>query len=700
MRVRMIPLRRTALAVALTLGGTNRLQAQSELISIEPSRRVSPGVGAVVGLVFTARGDSVFALGQNGRAAAIDVRGGGTGAELRVNGRPAAIVRSRDDNRVAIASGSEVTIIDGSQRRTARVGEEVTSLAISPSGNLLAAGTKGGMVVLLAAGTGDVSGRLRDGHRKKVVHVGFATDGETLLSIGEDKGIVYWDVKKMERLRQVTESEQTIVSAGGSQAGDLLFVGTESSFRNGQGMNPMTDMRYVNGIRAYDVTNAAPQKTYDLNGRAPIAVNVAPDCRHVATVARNLRGSSLVIFDVDRGSAAVDIPLDGRVQAAAFSSDGKSIAVGNEAGDVTLFAVRGVQPRPRCSADLRGIKYAITGPRTALVKPSKRMRFAVLDLDDNGVGPQISRAIADQMTTRLSLNPGIRLVERRRIAAILQEQNFQSSGRTDAQGAVQLARILNVQKVIMGAVAKLGTTMTIMVQMVDVETAAIDGAREVQCRSCELEDLTQAVSELAETVVGEADPALSNLPEPPEIQIDYPREGTEVTGNSVIVRGTIRYTRPIDGFELLANGRPQDASRLLDRGGAKMTKLLDGTGTIPFVQEIPLEGASTFIAVRAIGGDGNDEQRYVTVKRVAPPAAARGAAPANVPAANTTPGLSIDELVSAVKNKVPAARLVSLIGRFGIAFDPASGETRLRDASADPSVLSALRTARRASPPG
>jgi TolB-like protein len=317
------------------------------------------------------------------------------------------------------------------------------------------------------------------------------------------------------------------------------------------------------------------------------------------------------------------------------------------------------------------------------------------------VGPAISRAIADQMTTRLSLNPGIRLVERRRISAILQEQNFQSSGRTDAQGAVQLARILNVQKVIMGAVAKLGTTMTIMVQMVDVETAAIDGAREVQCRSCELEDLTQAVSELAQTVVGESDPALANLPEPPEIQIDYPREGIEITGNSVVVRGTIRYSRPLDGFELLANGRPQDASRLLDRGGAKMTRLADGTGVIPFVQEIPLEGASTLVAVRAIGGDGNDEQRYVTVKRIAPPAATRGAPPASTPAANTAPGLSIDELVSAVKNKVPPARLVSLIGRFGIAFDPASGETRLRDASADATVLTAIRGARRAAaPPG
>jgi len=668
-------------------------RAQSDLLSVEPLRKVSTGAGVAVGLAFTARGDSVLLLGQGGRVASIDVRTGGIGPELRVVGRPTSIARSRDDSRIVIGAGSELTVIDaGGARRIVKVGDEITCVTLNPTGALAAVGTKGGAIVIVAAGTGDVVGRLREAHKGAVVHAAFVAAGETLISVGLDRAIVYWDVKKLERLRQITENAPTILSAAGTPASDLLFVGTETTQRmSGRGMNPVSDMQYVNGVRAYDVATAAPQKTFDLNGRAPLAIGVAPDCKHLAVAVRSARGAALVVFDIDRGAAVLDLPLDGRAGTAAFSADGKTLALGNDAGELTLYRVGGIAARPRCTADLRGTKFAITGPRTPLIRPSKRIRFAVLDLDDNGVGVGVSRAIADQITTRLGLNPGIRLVERRRIAAIVQEQNFQTSGRTDAQGAIQLARILNVQKVIMGAVAKLGTTMTITVQLVDVETASIDGSREIQCRACELEDLSQAVSELAETVVGDADASLSNLPDPPEIRFDYPRDGVELSGNSVIVRGTIRYSKPLEGFELITNGHATDGSRLLDRAGAKMTHLADGTGIIPFVQEVLLDQPSTLIAIHVVGADGNDEQRYITVRHAV--------AATSTTAAAVPPGIALDELLSAVRNHVAASRIANLVARFGVAFDAAATESQLREFRADASVIAAVRSARRIAPP-
>jgi WD40 repeat protein/TolB-like protein len=728
-------------AAALVLLGTASAAGQSELIAVEPSRRIDVGRGIIVALSYSARGDSVTVLTERGRVISADLRTGALGPEIRVGGKPAGLARSRDDAHLAVAAGREVTLIaPGTASRVVRVGDDVTAVAVSPTGAWVAAGTRTGVVVLIATATGEIASRLREGHTGAIAHVAFTgTGGETVLSVGADRNIVYWDVKRAERLRRITESEPVIVSATATPAGDLLFLGTESTGSKttsgteaglaqagasvlsggtlagaGGGMSrpgasSNRDMAYVNAVRAWGVTNAAPQKNFDLQGRAPIALGVAADCRYVGASVRSVRGSSLVVFDVERGAGVLDMPLAGRTGAVAFAPDGRTLVLGNDAGELLVYAVRGVQPRPRCVADLQGVKYAITGPRTPLVTPSRRIRFAVLDLDANNVEAGISRAIADQITTRLSLNPGIRLVERRRIAAIVQEQNFQQSGRTEAQGAVQLARILNVQKVLMGAVARLGTTMTIHVQMVDVETAAIDGAREVQCRACELEDLTQAVSELAATVVGDADSALNALPPPPEIEIDYPRGDVEVSGNSIVVRGTIRYSRPIEGFELLANGRPQDASRLLDRGGAKMTRLADGSGVIPFVQEVPLEQASNLIAVRAIGADGNDEQRYISVRRTdaasagnaaPPPAAGRGAAPSTAAAAPIVqaPGISLEELLSAVRNRVPVARLTSLVGRYGIAFEPASAEPRLREAGVDASILATLRGARRVTP--
>ena len=45
------------------------------------------------------------------------------------------------------------------------------------------------------------------------------------------------------------------------------------------------------------------------------------------------------------------------------------------------------------------------------------------------------------------------------------------------------------------------------------------------------------MSELAQTVVAEPSAEVLNYPEPPEIRLDYPREGVEVNGQSVFTHG-------------------------------------------------------------------------------------------------------------------------------------------------------------------
>ncbi|MBI2796916.1 MAG: hypothetical protein HYX65_09450 [Gemmatimonadetes bacterium] len=725
-----------ALALAWALVPA-RAVAQTENVSVEPLGRPKMDAG-VVALSYSSRGDSVAVALANGKVRLLDASGSAGGRDLLGGGaRLTALARSRDDARLAAGNErGDVQVVDLATGavRSARIGEPVTSLAFSPSGNVVAAGARDGHVALIAAASGDVMGRMRAGHRKAVVHVAYLRDGETVVSVGEDRDIVYWDVKRMERLRQLQEPEPLIMSATGTPSGDLLFVGTEEFQRPGMGQSQPT---YRDGVRVYDVSTGAPQKSFDLMGQAPIAMAGAPDCRHVGIAMRDRRGSTLGIFDVERGTRVYDTPTPGKAQAIAFSPDGRGIAVGADDGTVQMMAVRGVLPRPRCVADLKGTKFALTGLRTPLVRASRRLRFAVLDLDDNGVGPDVARAIADQLSTRLGLNPGVRLVERRRIAAIMKEQNFQQTGRTDAQGAVQLARIFNVQKVLMGAVAKLGTTMTITVQMVDVETAAIDGSREVQCRACALEDLTEAMSELAQTVVSEPDQSVLNYPEPPGLRLDYPRDNVEVRTNSIVVRGAVEYSRPLEGLELIVNGRAVDASRLVDVRAGKLTRLGGDVQTFAFVQEVTLTEPVNVIAVRALGADGNDEQRIVTVRwsgtatpagvaatpggppagpggavavapaptppGVAPTPPQPGAVPAGGGAKVTTmsktiaPGIGLAELESALRSKVAPARLTTIVGKFGVDFASTSDtDARLRAAGATDAVVQAVRAARKA----
>jgi TolB-like protein len=324
------------------------------------------------------------------------------------------------------------------------------------------------------------------------------------------------------------------------------------------------------------------------------------------------------------------------------------------------------------------------------------VRFAVMDLDDNGVGADVARAITDQLSNRLALNPAVRLVERRRLSVIVNEQNLQKSGRTEAASAVQLARIFNVQKMLLGSVSKLGTTMVITVQLVDVETANLDGSREIQCRSCEVEELSDAMAELSHALVAEPTADMNAWPAPPSIEVDYPRDNAEVEGNTLTFQAHVGYSKPLDGVELLVNGKPVDASRLLDgaRDG-KLTKMSVGLQNVALVQEVPLDQPTNVIAIRALGGDGNDEQRILLVKRRMPGAAMPTV---QVPAAvkPAAPAITYAEIEVALGSRVPPTRVGMLVKKFGVDFVlDGTIEAKLRALGATSELVQAIRTSKR-----
>src|SRR2546425_1087369 len=99
---------------------------------------------------------------------------------------------------------------------------------------------------------------------------------------------------------------------------------------------------------------------------------------------------------------------------------------------------------------------AVVPALAAQAPPSKR-RVAVLDfdyatvreyvLDIFGRDEDIGKGIADMLVTDLVRNGTYSVIERKQLDRILQEQNFQQSGRADATSAVQLARILGADAV-------------------------------------------------------------------------------------------------------------------------------------------------------------------------------------------------------------------------------------------------------------
>ncbi len=110
----------------------------------------------------------------------------------------------------------------------------------------------------------------------------------------------------------------------------------------------------------------------------------------------------------------------------------------------------------------------ITGVCTA-----QRVNIAVLDLDPTGVTAEESRFLSDRLRTELFETGEFQVVERGKMQEILNEQGFQNTGCTSVECAVEIGQLLNVNRIVAGALGKIEDIYSISLRMIDVQTGAI-----------------------------------------------------------------------------------------------------------------------------------------------------------------------------------------------------------------------------------
>jgi curli biogenesis system outer membrane secretion channel CsgG len=113
------------------------------------------------------------------------------------------------------------------------------------------------------------------------------------------------------------------------------------------------------------------------------------------------------------------------------------------------------------------------------------------------VGPAVSNAVRE-----ILLKSGhYRVLDRSAMDKILSEQEFQHSGRCDDMVCVvKIGKILAVQKMVGGDVAKLGRSYRITLQIVDVETASVDKISSEGC-TCPEDQLFQVAETAAKRLL-------------------------------------------------------------------------------------------------------------------------------------------------------------------------------------------------------
>ena len=95
-----------------------------------------------------------------------------------------------------------------------------------------------------------------------------------------------------------------------------------------------------------------------------------------------------------------------------------------------------------------------------------RITLAVLDFEGKNTSQETAEAVTELLRTSLFNTGRFTVVERAKVAQILEEQQFQSSGLTHMDQAVEIGRLLNVQKIMAGSLSRLGETFVMNTRIV------------------------------------------------------------------------------------------------------------------------------------------------------------------------------------------------------------------------------------------
>lgn len=100
--------------------------------------------------------------------------------------------------------------------------------------------------------------------------------------------------------------------------------------------------------------------------------------------------------------------------------------------------------------------------------------LAVSELTPRGVSKNDAAIIADRFRSELLGTGKVRVLERTEMAKILQEQAFSKSGACDSgQCAVEIGRLLAVDRMVVGSVGRIGGLYTVGVRLLDVGSGEI-----------------------------------------------------------------------------------------------------------------------------------------------------------------------------------------------------------------------------------
>lgn len=135
--------------------------------------------------------------------------------------------------------------------------------------------------------------------------------------------------------------------------------------------------------------------------------------------------------------------------------------------------------------------------------PTKVPMVAVTALQARGVAESDAAVFTETLADVLLRSGKVRVMERSQMDKILAEQGFQQAGACDtAECAVQMGKLLGIERIVVGSVGKVGETYSISVRMVDVGTGEVVSSSRRNHRGAIDDVLDRVVPEVGRELIG------------------------------------------------------------------------------------------------------------------------------------------------------------------------------------------------------